>query len=143
MGKRRRSRELAIKVLFHLDFIKDDPVTAFDLICNNFGAAEDIKPFSKDLVLGVCVHIKELDSLVAKASENWRLERIARVDRSVLRLAIYELLYRDDIPPKVSINEAVDLGKKFGSDESGAFINGILDKIYNTLMPNADKPEPS
>ena len=143
MGKRRRSRELAIKVLFHLDFIKDDPVTAFDLICNNFGAAEDIKPFSKDLVLGVCVHIKELDSLVAEASENWRLERIARVDRSVLRLAIYELLYRDDIPPKVSINEAVDLGKKFGSDESGAFINGILDKIYNTLMPNADKPEPS
>jgi len=134
MGKRRRSRELAIKVLFHLDFSRDDPAIAFDLICNNFGASEDVKPFSKELVLGVFIHIKELDDLVAKASQNWRLERIARVDRSILRLALYELLYRDDIPPKVSINEAVDLGKKFSSEESGAFINGVLDKIYTTLM---------
>ncbi len=134
MGKRRRSRELAIKVLFHLDFSRDDPAIAFDLICNNFGASEDVKPFSKELVFGVCIHIKELDDLVAKASQNWRLERIAKVDRSILRLALYELLYRDDIPPKVSINEAVDLGKKFSSEESGAFINGVLDKIYNTLM---------
>ncbi len=62
------------------------------------------------------------------------MERIARVDRSILRLAVYELLYRDDIPPRVSINEAVDLGKKFGTEESGAFINGILDKIYTTLI---------
>jgi len=134
MGKRRRSRELAIKVLFHLDFSRDDPAIAFDLICNNFGASEDVKPFSKELVLGVFIHIKELDDLVAKASQNWRLERIARVDRSILRLALYELLYRDDIPPKVSINEAVDLGKKFSTEESGAFINGVLDKIYTTLM---------
>lgn len=134
MGKRRRSRELAIKVLFHLDFSRDDPAIAFDLICNNFGASEDVKPFSKELVLGVCIHLKELDDLVATASQHWRLERIARVDRSILRLALYELLYRDDIPPKVSINEAVDLGKKFSSEESGAFINGVLDKIYTTLM---------
>lgn len=134
MGKRRRSRELAIKVLFHLDFSRDDPAIAFNLICNNFGASEDVKPFSKELVLGVCIHIKELDDLVAKASQNWRLERIARVDRSILRLALYELLYRDDIPPKVSINEAVDLGKRFSTEESGAFINGVLDKIYTTLM---------
>lgn len=134
MGKRRRSRELAIKVLFHLEFSKDDPALAFDSICNHFGAAEDIKPFSKELVEGVHVHLDELDELLAKASQHWRLERIAKVDRSILRLALYELLYRDDIPPKVSINEAVDLGKKFGSEESGAFINGILDKIYQTLM---------
>ncbi len=136
MGKRRRSRELAIKVLFHLEFSKDDPAIAFDLICNNFDASEDVKPFSKELVHGVCAHIRELDSLIGSASKNWRFERIARVDRSILRLAVFELLYRDDIPPKVSINEAVDVGKKFGSEESGAFINGILDKIYNTLMTN-------
>ena len=133
MGKRRRSRELAIKILFHLEFSRDDPGIAFDLICNNFGASEDVKPFSKELVSGVCVHLKEIDSLIGNSSKNWRLERIAKVDRSILRLAAYELLYRDDIPPKVSINEAVDLGKKFGTEESGAFINGILDKIYSTL----------
>jgi len=134
MGKRRHSRELAIKVLFHLEFSSDDPAVAFDLICDDFGAPENIKPFSKELVLGVCVHLKDLDNLIGKASKNWRLERIAKVDRSILRLAAYELLYRADIPPKVSINEAVDLGKKFGTEESGAFINGVLDKIYTTLM---------
>ncbi|RLB30129.1 MAG: transcription antitermination factor NusB [Deltaproteobacteria bacterium] len=143
MGKRRRSRELALKVLFHFEFSKkDDPAVAFDLICNNFGVSEDIKVFSKELVLGVCVHIKELDNLISKASQNWRLERIAIIDRSILRLAVFELLYRDDIPPKVSINEAVDVGKKFGTEESGAFINGILDKIYNTLTQTSQNSGP-
>ena len=137
MGKRRRSRELAIQVLYHLEFSTDDPARAFDLICDDFGAPEDIKPFSKELVLGVCAYLEGLDRLIDEASKNWRLERIAKVDRSILRLGAYELLYRDDIPPKVSINEAVDLGKKFGTEESGAFINGVLDKIYSTLM--ADK----
>ena len=141
MGKRRRSRELAIKVLFHLEFSRDDPQNAFDLICDYFGASEDIKPFSKELILGVCAHLDDIDGLIAQASRNWRLERIAKVDRSVLRLAVYELVYRDDIPPKVSINEAVDVGKKFGSEESGAFINGVLDKIYNSLMTNGKSSE--
>jgi transcription antitermination factor NusB len=134
MGKRRRSRELAIKVLYHLEFSKDDPVSAFDLLCNDLGVPEDVKPFARELVVGVCGHLEELDRLIAEASKNWRLERIAKVDRSILRLGGYELLYRDDIPPKVSINEAVDLGKRFGTEESGAFINGILDKIYSTLI---------
>ncbi|MBW1614477.1 MAG: transcription antitermination factor NusB [Deltaproteobacteria bacterium] len=143
MGKRRRSRELAIKVLFHLEFSrKDDPAQAFDLICNNFGVSKDIEIFSKELVLGVCVHLKELDNLISKTSQNWRLERIARVDRSILRLAVYELLYRGDIPPKVSINEAVDLGKKFGTEESGAFINGILDTIYTSLSKTSQNIGP-
>jgi len=83
----------------------------FDLICNNFGISKDIDIFSKELVLGVCVHIKELDNLISKTSQHWRLGRIAKVDHSILRLAVYELLYKGDIPPKVSINEAVDLGK--------------------------------
>lgn len=142
MGKRRRSRELAIKVLFHLEFSKrDDPAAAFDLICNNFSMSKDIEIFSKELVLGVCGTIKELDNLISKASQNWRLERIARVDHSILRLAVYELLYRGDIPPKVSINEAVDLGKKFGTEESGAFINGVLDKIYTSISKTSQNIE--
>jgi transcription antitermination factor NusB len=138
MGKRRRSRELAIKVLYHLEFSDEDPAAAFDLICNVFGAPEGVKPFSKELVLGVCDHLEQVDKLIGGASKNWRLERIAKVDRSILRVATYELLHRDDIPPKVSINEAVDLGKKFGTEESGAFINGVLDKIYTTLLGDGE-----
>ena len=134
MGKRRRSRELAIKVLFHLEYSRDDPAEAIDLVCKNFGFSEDIKPFAQGLVLGVYDRLNELDTIISETSRNWRLERIAKVDRCILRLAAFELLHRNDIPPKVSINEAVDLGKKFGSEESGAFINGILDKIYNTLI---------
>ena len=141
MGKRRRSRELAIKVLFHLEFSRDDPAIAFDLVCNNFGFAEDVQAFSRALVFGVRDNLKELDGLIGKTSKNWRLQRIAKVDRCILRIAAYELLYRDDIPPKVSINEAVDLAKKFGAEESGAFINGIVDKIYNTLI-DAEKSLP-
>ena len=134
MGKRRRSRELAIQVLYHLEFSRDDPGTAFDLVCDNFGASEEIKAFSRELVVGICGRLKELDRLIGEASKNWRLERIAKVERSILRLAVYELLCKEDIPPKVSLNEAVDLGNKFGTEESGAFINGVLDNIYNTLM---------
>ncbi len=141
MGKRRRSRELAIKVLFHLEFSGDDPAIAFDLVCNNFGFAEDVQAFSRALVFGVRDNLKELDGLIGKTSKNWRLQKIAKVDRCILRIAAYELLYRDDIPPKVSINEAVDLAKKFGAEESGAFINGIVDKIYNTLI-DAEKSLP-
>jgi transcription antitermination factor NusB len=136
MGKRRRSRELALKVLFHLEFSGDEPAAAFALICNNFGAPADIKAFARELVEGVCFHKNEVDELLSKASQHWRVERIAKVDRNILRMALYELLYRDDIPPKVAIDEAVELGKRFCSEESGAFINGILDKIYHTLIPH-------
>lgn len=125
MGKRRRSRELAIKVLFHLEFSRDDPALAFDLISNNFGAAEEIKAFSKELVEGVYVHIQELDELLSKASQHWRLERIAKVDRTILRMALYELLYRDDIPPKVTINEAVDLGKSSAARSQGPLLTAF------------------
>ena len=139
MGKRRQSRELAIKVLFSLDYFKTDPGECFDLICNNFDAPENIKLFSRDLVLGVSFCLEEIDQLIDKTSKNWRLERIGRVDRAILRLAIYEFLNRDEIPLKVSINEAVDLGKKFGGKESGAFINGLLDKIYNNIKADPKK----
>jgi transcription antitermination factor NusB len=134
MGKRRRSRELAIKVLFHLEYSRDDPAEAFDLVCKNFGFSEDVRAFGQGLVLGVYDRLNDLDTIISETSRNWRLERIAKVDRCILRLAAFELLHRNDIPPKVSINEAVDLAKKFGSEESGAFINGILDKIYNTMI---------
>jgi transcription antitermination factor NusB len=133
MGSRRRARELAIKVLFHLEFTPGDPEDVFQLICENFGSSKSIKSFSKELVLGVCAKRKKLDQLISDASEHWRLERMSRVDRTILRLGAFEILVMKDIPPKVSIDEAVELGKMFGTEDSGSFINGVLDNIYNNL----------
>ncbi|HDZ89632.1 MAG: transcription antitermination factor NusB [Deltaproteobacteria bacterium] len=134
MGERRRARELAVQVLFHLEFSPDDPSEVFDLICENFQAGKSIRGFSKRLVLGVCHRKKTLDELISEASENWRIERMSRLDRSILRLATYEIVFLDDIPPKVSLDEAVEIGKRFGSEDSGRYINGVLDRIYNTKV---------
>ncbi len=111
-----------------------DPEEAFDLVCQNFDGEEAMGPFSKELVLGVYEKRSELDRLIIRASKNWRLERMPYVDRSILRMATFEILYMEDVPPKVSIDEAVDIGKRFGTEDSGSFINGVLDNIYGALV---------
>jgi len=133
MGKRRKARELVIQILFHMEFNPGDPDEIFDLVCENFNSSRSIRAFSKRLVRGVRENIEHLDKLIRQSSKNWRLERMSIVDRSILRLAAYEILFMDDIPYKVSIDEAVELGKKYGTEESGAFINGVLDNIFNKL----------
>lgn len=133
MGSRRKARELAVQVLFCLEFLQEDVPTVFDLVCENFPGKKAPRDFARELVLGTCEKMTEIDGLIRQSSRNWRLERMSRLDRSILRLAVFEILYREDIPPKVSIDEAVELGKRFGDRESGKFINGILDDIYNTL----------
>ena len=134
MGKRRRARELAVQVLFHLEFSIDDPNEAVDLIYDKFNSQKSIKSFSKELVSGICENKKELDKLISSASKNWRIDRMSYLDRSILRLATFEILFMKDIPPKVSMDEAVEIGKKFGSKDSGSFVNGLLDNIYNNLL---------
>jgi transcription antitermination factor NusB len=131
MGLRRRARELAIQVLFHLEFTPGDPRGAFELICENFPVRESLKDFALALTLGVSEQKGLLDRVIRKASKNWRVERMSKLDISILRVAAYEILFRGDIPPKVSINEAVELAKRYGSEESGSFINGVLDHIYS------------
>ena len=95
--------------------------------------AESVRPFAEQLLNGVYQHRDELDAMIVAASENWRIERMSIIDRNVLRIALYEMLYRLEIPPKVSINEAIDLGKTFGSPDSGSFINGILDHLLREV----------
>lgn len=129
MSSRRRSREMAVQVLYQVDMAQSDLAEAVRLFCEHFKAPESIRDFAFELARGAYDHREEVDTLIKRFSENWRLERMPTVDRNILRLAIYELLYRPDIPAKVSINEAVDLGKKYGSEDSGSFINGILDRI--------------
>jgi transcription antitermination factor NusB len=130
MGMRRRSRELALQVLFHLEYNPSGTDEAFDRVCDNFvDASADIMPFARSLVTGVLDKKDEIHEAIAAASENWRLERMPRVDRCILRLAVFEMLFMADIPPKVSIDEAVELGKQFGGEDSARFINGVLDHI--------------
>jgi transcription antitermination factor NusB len=102
-------------------------------VYENFTPSRSIRVFSRKLVCGVRENIKCLDSMIRRSSKNWRLERMSVVDRSILRLASYEILFMDDIPYKVSIDEAVELGKKFGTEESGGFINGVLDNILKNI----------
>jgi len=131
MGDRRLSRELALQALFFFDVNKPDTATGLAEFC---GQREDeltdmVKPFFLDLVQGVIEFGDDIDGLLNKYSKNWRLSRMPVVDRNIMRIATFELLKRNDIPPSVSINEAVEIGKKFGTGDSGSFINGVLDRI--------------
>lgn len=129
MGLRRKAREFAMQALFYLDVQQNDSPELVERFCNNFSLPEGARPFFQLLVYGVLNGKAEIDALIEKFSKNWQLSRMSYVDRNVMRIAVFEMLYCADIPTKVTINEAIDVGKKFGSEESGAFINGIIDSI--------------
>lgn len=137
MGQRRKSREIALQMLYQLEMTGEAPHEVIELYYGLVLAEDDkapgipdsAKPFAENLVKGVYVHRDDIDKMIVAASENWRLERMSIIDRNILRIAVFEMLYCLEIPPKVSINEAIDLGKTFGSPDSGGFINGILDHL--------------
>jgi N utilization substance protein B len=133
MGNRRRARELALQALFYMDINKRFTKELFDRFCENFDPPETTYPFFEKLVCGVTDKLSELDPLIERYSMNWKLSRMACVDRNILRIAAYEMLFCNDIPPKVTINEAIEISKRFGTEESGAFINGIVDSIRLAL----------
>ena len=118
-----------MQALFQIELNRDNSRDALELFCSHFRVSKKLRPFLFRLVHGVTECEREIDSLIEQFSEHWKMSRMSRVDRNVMRIAVYELLYCRDIPPKVSINEAIDIGKKFGTEDSGAFINGILDSI--------------
>lgn len=129
MGNRHKAREFSLQLLFALDFNQQDIRSSLQMFWQDLSVPEDVRRFSDELVSGVCERQMEIDDILSKYSENWTIERMTGVDRNILRMAIYELLYRPEIPKNVTINEAVEIGKKFGSEDSGAFVNGILDRI--------------
>jgi len=133
MGNRRKSRELAMQALFYMDMSQNDSDELLEHFCLNFATSKKARPFFLKLVKGVIQARPEIDSIIETFSDNWKINRMSCVDRNIMRVAVYELLYCQDIPSKVSINEAIDVGKKFGTEESGAFINGILDSIRIAL----------
>jgi len=132
MRKRTRSREFALQILYQMDITGDN----YEVSLSNFweshaeeNIVEEVKIFTSELVRGVADNLGLIDKKVSQYATNWQLERMAVVDRNILRMGCHELTSRDDIPPKVSINEAVDLAKKYSGIEAGKFVNAILDKI--------------
>ena len=133
-GKRRLARELAIQFLYQQDLNQQPLPQAFASFWSTQpSTSDDVRLFAEALIRGTLDHQPAIDETIRKYTEHWELERIAAVDRNILRLAIYEMLHRDDIPPVVSINEAVDIAKRFSTGESGGFVNGILDRFKNDL----------
>lgn len=134
MGNRRKSRELALQALYQWDITKQDPLKITVQLSEHFSTEKGRDEFAERIVLGVLEHLQELDRLIERYSEHWRLDRMTVIDRSILRIATFEFLYCEDIPPKVTLNEAIELGKQYGSDDSGSFINGILDQIQKEAV---------
>ena len=132
MRKRSQSRELALQILYQLDITRDgleSALSAFWQMEANQNHSPEVKGFAEELVKGVAQHCTMLDGKITGYATNWELDRMAVVDRNILRLSAYEILVRRDIPPKVSINEAVELAKKYSGIQASKFVNGILDKI--------------
>jgi N utilization substance protein B len=140
MGTRRQARELAMQALFSMDMNSTFSAESLADYCRCFAPAKRFQTFFEHLVQGVLDHRKGIDAIVERYSSNWKMRRMACVDRNILRIAVFELLYCADIPAKVSINEAIDIGKRFGSPESGAFINGILDSVRKAIEAGELQP---
>ena len=141
MSTRRDGRELALQALYSKDLVVQDANSALKRIIESFGEGDEptlevnskAYAFASELVSGVISHIQEIDGRIAEKSKHWSMARMARVDLNILRLAVFELLYRPDIPKNVTMNEAIEVAKKFGADDSASFVNGILDEIASSV----------
>jgi N utilization substance protein B len=141
--KRRVSREMALQSLYQIQMTHISPQEAIDVIVEEaendnesellIGENEVSHEFLYELVEGTCKHKQEIDQILIEYLTGWQIDRLSRIDKEVLRLAIYEMLYRDDIPPRVVVNEAIELAKLFGTEESGKFVNGVLGKMIQDV----------
>lgn len=132
--KRRRGREYVLQFLFQFDFTGKRPdEKEFNAFWADKDEDDEVKGFVRDILYGTVDNLSEIDNVIRKAAEHWAIERMAAVDRNILRAATYELLFRKDIPSAVTINEAIEIAKKYSTTESAPFINGILDRIAKGL----------
>ncbi len=150
MGFRRKGREYALQVLFEVDLGRLDPLRSdaphsFEAFWAQRNTPPDVRSFAEALVRGVEQHATEIDQILKRHVQHWSLDRMAAVDRNVLRVAAYELVFVADVPPRVILNEAIDIAKKYGSEESGGFVNGVLDHLLKTdpaLLARGHAAEP-
>ena len=138
MRRRSKAREHALRILYQLDVTHEPVDEGLTSYFRHHRVAKPSQPYVEALVRGTTSHHEQIDAVIARHALNWNLRRMAVVDRNILRLGTYELVLDHDVPPTVVINEAVELAKRYGTPESGKFVNGILDKIYK-----ADAPQPA
>jgi len=131
MRKRTLARECALKILYRIEISRESVDSSLKDFWSKAAKSTDKEAydFAETLVKGTFENIKTIDEVISKYADNWNIPRMAVIDRNIMRMSVYEMLYRDDIPPNVSINEAIELAKKYGDVDSGKFVNGILDKI--------------
>ena len=129
MGNRRKGRELALQALYQIEITGDASMAAVDLFLNHFEGNPEAKEFARRLVSGVISQRMEIDGIIQRCTEHWKLMRLAKVDLVILRMATYELVFCPDIPLNVSLDEAIEIGKRFSTDDSANFINGVLDQV--------------
>ena len=136
MRKRTQARELALQLLYQLDLRGEEILNEIEAYLNDEQSGDaEVRAFAKDLIFGFWERRVPIDQKIEEVAKNWQLKRMAAIDRNILRLATYELLFREDIPPLVTINEAIDIAKKFSTKNSGPFVNGILDNIRLKAAP--------
>jgi transcription antitermination protein NusB len=132
VGKRHQARELALKVLFQLEGTGDDPQEVLAYHASEGGSSEDVANFAGQLVQGVTANREKLDAILSETSEHWKLDQMAKVDRIILRIAVYEIAIDRRVPTKAAINESIELAKTFSGEEAGRFVNGILGRVAAT-----------
>ena len=140
MGKRRSSRELALKFLYQSELNAGNIDEQMRFFLERSSSQDEVEAFMMELVKSTLKQIKEIDEIIHKVSDNWVLDRMTVIDRNILRMGTCELLFSFSTPPKVAINEAVDIAKKYGNEDSPEFINGILDKIYKEIGQKGPLP---
>jgi transcription antitermination factor NusB len=135
MRKRSHAREVVLKMLYQVEILKGDPADIVKNFWEDEPSEDEVKEFAERIFWGVVKHKKELDEIIIRHTENWDLGRMALIDKNILRFGAYELLFMPDIPPKVTINESVNIAKKYSQEDSGKFVNGVLDHINHHEKP--------
>ena len=131
---RRKSRRRALEFLFSLEFTQYEWEEALDAFWETFETKQIVREYARKLIMGVNKYLAELDAHIDGALTNWSPERVGRIERNILRVAVYEIAYTDDVPLKVAINEAIEIAKAYGTDESAGFVNAVLDKLKSTTF---------
>ena len=137
MRSRTKARECALQVLYQMDIRQIDHKQILEEFWQTHATLAEVRTFANQLVAGTVEHLPTIDQLITRYADNWELKRMAVIDRNILRLGVFELLHSEEAPPKVCLNEAIELAKRFGDADSGKFINGILDAIHK------QRPAPS
>jgi N utilization substance protein B len=137
MKHRTRSREVALQYLYQVDITSSHTEDALSAFFEHFVDNDELIPYAREIVDGVCTHLVQIDDLIEKASDNWKVSRMSTTDRNILRIATYELAFRDDVPYTVVINEAIEIAKRFGSSKFPSFANGVLDRVWSGIEKDA------